>query len=65
MFGWLQKKKAEPKGNSESVLNDPDLTKKAPEVDDVLAEVDKALEKAAQLKKQIILQPKKEDSCWC
>jgi len=57
----FRKKTKRPVGGGDSSLETIDITDQVPQIDDVLAEVDKALKKAQQLEQQV--QPQK--SCGC
>jgi hypothetical protein len=57
----FRKKTKRPVGGGDSSLETVDITDQVPQIDDVLAEVDKALEKAQQLEQQV----RPQDSCTC
>lgn len=57
----FRKKTKRPSGGGDSSLEMVDITGQVPQIDDVLAEVDKALEKAQQLEKQI----RPQSRCGC
>lgn len=60
----LLKKARKPGGNGSLDLSD--LTDEVPEVDDVLSEVDKAIERAKRLKGKLTTRRKPaQDRCWC
>lgn len=49
----FRKKRKRPSGGGDSSLETVDITDQVPQIDDVLTEVDKALEKIQQLEKQL------------
>jgi len=57
----FRKKTKRPVGGGDSSLETIDITDQLPQIDDVLAEVDKALKKAQQLEQQVPPQ----DLCTC
>lgn len=58
----FRKKTNGPLGGGDTSLETVDITDQVPQIDDVLAEVDKALEKAAKLEEQ--LRPQRGCGCW-
>jgi hypothetical protein len=52
----FRKKTKRPVGGGDSSLETIDITDQVPQIDDVLAEVDKALKKARHLEQQVRLQ---------
>lgn len=56
----FRKKTNRPTGGGETSLETTDISKDVPEIDDILAEVDKALEKAELIQRQV--QPR---GCGC
>lgn len=57
----FRKKTNRPGGGNNSSLETVDITDQVPKVDDVLAEVDKAIEKAKRIEEQV--QPQR--TCGC
>lgn len=49
----FRKKTKRPSGGGDSSLETVDITDQVPQIDDVLAEVDKALKKALELEDQV------------
>jgi hypothetical protein len=57
----FRRKTKRPTGGGDSSLETIDITEQVPQIDDVLAEVDKALKKAQQLEEQL----RPQDRCRC
>lgn len=61
IFDRFRKKKHKPTGNGDSSLETVDISGQVPNVDDVLAQVDKALKEASKLENQL----RPPDRCGC
>ncbi len=57
----FRKKTKSPNGSGSAALETTDISKEVPEVDDVLAEVDRALRKATELQEQL----RPQERCGC
>lgn len=63
IFDLFRRKKNAPNGAGDSSLETADITDQVPQIDDVLASVEAALEKADALEQR--LKPQEQDRCRC
>jgi hypothetical protein len=61
IYDRFRKKSHRPTGGGSSSLATADISEQVPETDDILAEIDKALETAGQLEEQL----RPQDRCSC